>query len=88
MVVEKQVTLKNGSGLHARPASQFVAEATKFSSDVFVEVNGKRVNAKSILGLLALGAPQGATVSIITEGPDEEQALDALCKLVDGGFGE
>ncbi|MFB5191344.1 HPr family phosphocarrier protein [Alicyclobacillus fastidiosus] len=88
MVVERQVTLKNVSGLHARPASQFVAEATKFTSSVSVEVNGKRVDAKSILGLLSLGISQGQAISIITEGPDEEQALTTLCKLVDDGFGE
>lgn len=86
--MEKVVTLKNGSGLHARPASLFVAEASKFAADVFIEVNGKRVNAKSILGLLTLGVPQGQSMTIITDGSDEEKALNTLTKLVEDGFGE
>ncbi|WAH37891.1 HPr family phosphocarrier protein [Alicyclobacillus dauci] len=86
--MERQVTLTNGAGLHARPASVFVAEANKFSSDVFVEADGKRVNAKSILGLLTLGLPQGTTITIITEGSDAEQALNTLSNLVETGFGE
>ncbi|EPZ52711.1 MULTISPECIES: HPr family phosphocarrier protein [Alicyclobacillus] len=86
--MQKEVTLKNASGLHARPASLFVAEASKFSSDVFVEVDGKRVNAKSILGLLTLGIPQGKTITIITEGSDEEAALNTLTKMIEDGFGE
>jgi phosphotransferase system HPr (HPr) family protein len=86
--MERQVELINASGLHARPASIFVAEATKFQSEIFIEVNGKRVNAKSILGLLTLGISKGSKTTIITEGPDEEKALNSLCELVASGFGE
>jgi phosphotransferase system HPr (HPr) family protein len=86
--MEKQVVISNGTGLHARPASLFVAEATRFQSNVFVEFNGKRVNAKSILGLLTLGITKGKTITIVTEGSDEEEALNALSKLVEEGLGE
>lgn len=86
--MERQVTLTNASGLHARPASVFVAEAGKFESDVSVEFKGKRVNAKSILGLLTLAIGQGTELTIITNGPDEEKALEALCELIEQGLGE
>ncbi|MFD1675712.1 HPr family phosphocarrier protein [Alicyclobacillus fodiniaquatilis] len=86
--MERQVTLGNASGLHARPASVFVAEAGKFASDVLIEVEGKRINAKSILGLLSLGVSKGQTLTIITEGADAEEALSALCQLVESGLGE
>lgn len=86
--MEREVELKNHSGLHARPASVFVGEASKFKSDVFIEVNDKRVNAKSILGLLTLGIGKGTIIKIIAEGPDENNALDTLCELVTSGIGE
>lgn len=86
--MERQVELTNASGLHARPASVFVAGANKFQSDVFVEVNGKRANAKSILGLLSLAIGKGSTVTIITNGPDDAKALDTLCDLIENGIGE
>lgn len=86
--MEQQVKLLNASGLHARPASIFVTEASKFQSHVFIEVNGRRVNAKSILGLLTLAIGQGSTITVITEGPDEEEALEALVNLVANGLGE
>ncbi|EJY56213.1 Phosphotransferase system, phosphocarrier protein HPr [Alicyclobacillus hesperidum URH17-3-68] len=86
--MERQVELKNPSGLHARPASLFVAEANKFASEIFVEAKGKRVNAKSILGLLTLAISQGTTIKIIAEGSDAEQAVEALVNLVASGFGE
>ncbi|GMA57757.1 phosphocarrier protein [Alicyclobacillus sacchari] len=86
--MERQVELKNPSGLHARPASLFVAEANKFAAEIFVEAKGKRVNAKSILGLLTLAISQGTTINIIAEGSDAEQAVEALYNLVASGFGE
>lgn len=86
--MERQVELINASGLHARPASIFVAEASKFASDIFVEAKGKRVNAKSILGLLTLAIGKGTTITVIAEGQDEEKALDSLCNLVASGIGE
>lgn len=72
------VQIVNPTGLHARPASEFVKRAIGFKSEVFLENGIKRMNAKSILGILAMGLSQGSQVDIITEGIDEEEALDAL----------
>ncbi len=84
--MERNVTISNESGLHARPASLFVNKANTFKSEINVEVNGKRTNAKSILGLLSLAIPQGQTLKIIAEGVDEEAALESLCSLVESGL--
>ncbi|WP_041694861.1 HPr family phosphocarrier protein [Alicyclobacillus acidocaldarius] len=85
---QREIELKNPSGLHARPASLFVAEANKFQSEIFLEAKGKRINAKSILGLLSLAIGQGTVIKIEAEGDDAEQAVTALCDLVASGFGE
>ena len=87
-IAQREIELKNPSGLHARPASLFVAEANKFQSEIFLEAKGKRINAKSILGLLSLAIGQGTVIKIEAEGEDAEQAVTALCDLVASGFGE
>ncbi|ACV57287.1 HPr family phosphocarrier protein [Alicyclobacillus acidocaldarius] len=87
-MAQREIELKNPSGLHARPASLFVAEANKFQSEIFLEAKGKRINAKSILGLLSLAIGQGTVIKIEAEGEDAEQAVTALCDLVASGFGE
>ncbi|MBF8376501.1 HPr family phosphocarrier protein [Alicyclobacillus mali] len=87
-MAQREIELKNPSGLHARPASLFVAEANKFQSEIFLEAKGKRINAKSILGLLSLAIGQGTVIKIEAEGDDAEQAVTALCDLVASGFGE
>lgn len=88
-MVETAVTLANPSGLHARPATQFVQTAGKFKgTTVKVAANGKEIDAKSMIGLLGLGAKQGVTLTLKAEGPDAEAALTALKGLVEGGFGE
>ena len=66
------------SGIHARPATGLVKEATKFSSDIFIEYKGKKVNLKSILGVMSLGIPKGGSISIFAEGADEAEALDGI----------
>jgi len=76
------VEIVNPSGLHARPASDFVKKAIGFKCDVFLQKDVKKMNAKSILGILALGLHKGAQVDIITDGEDEEEALDALVDYV------
>jgi len=81
-MVEKQVEVRLRTGLQARPAALFVQEANKFSSDVFLEKDGKKVNAKSIMGLMSLAVNSGASITLITEGHDEEEALEALSKFV------
>lgn len=70
------------SGLQARPAAQFVQEANRFSADLFIEKDGKRVNAKSIMGLMSLAITKDETVTLIADGPDEEIALNQLVSFI------
>ena len=84
----KEVTVKNQVGLHARPATFFIQKANEFKSSVWVEKDERRVNAKSLLGVLSLGIVGGTTIRIMADGSDEEQAVDGLVKLVESGFAE
>ena len=85
---EKKVVIPNKLGIHARPATLFAETASRFQSEVTVEKDGMEVNGKSILGLMMLVAPKGTEIIIRTEGPDEDEAIEALTKLVEEGFGE
>ncbi len=85
---EITLTIENAVGLHARPASLFVQTAAKFSADIEVSHGETTANAKSILGVLTLGANQGAEIRIKAVGDDADQALEALQALVDDNFGE
>ena len=84
----KEVSVKNQFGLHARPATFFIQKANEFKSSVWVEKDERRVNAKSLLGVLSLGIVGGTTIRIMADGSDEEQAVDGLVKLVESGFAE
>lgn len=88
----KTTTLKNASGLHARPASEFVALAKQFESRVLLrnlsKPGAEATNAKSIVRVLAEGIPSGAQIEVSAEGPDEQDAIQKLIALVDSGFGE
>lgn len=81
-MVEKKVTVQLKSGLQARPAALFVQEANRFSSDVFVEKEGKKVNAKSIMGIMSLAVGSGSELVLAVDGPDEEDAIEALADFV------
>jgi catabolite repression HPr-like protein len=81
-MVEKKVTVQLKSGLQARPAALFVQEANRFSSDVFVEKEGKKVNAKSIMGIMSLAVGSGSELMLAVDGPDEEEAIEALAEFV------
>ncbi len=83
MVVERQIVVELESGLQARPAALFVQEANRFDSDVFVEKDGKKVNAKSIMGIMSLAVASGAEVTLQADGKDEEQAVEALSAFVE-----
>ncbi|SKC88064.1 HPr family phosphocarrier protein [Maledivibacter halophilus] len=85
---ELEVELKNEAGLHARPANLFVKKASKFSSDIKVIKDGKEYIAKSIMGILSMGAGKGTKIKIVAQGEDEKQAVESLKELVDGNFGE
>lgn len=90
-MVKRRVTIHNKTGLHARPASEFVTCASKFDSRikiVNVEDEDEEANAKSIVMLLSLCLVQGTQVEIRASGPDEKEAVDALVALIEGGFGE
>ncbi len=76
------VKLENETGLHARPASKFVEKASQFESDIKVKKEDQEINAKSIMGVLSLGAKQGDTIEILADGSDAEEALNSLEKLV------
>lgn len=86
----KLTTIVNETGLHARPASDFVRAASQFKSDITIqrEGNGTAVNAKSIIFLLSQGLAKGTPVILSAEGEDEQEAVDTLAALIDSGFGE
>jgi phosphotransferase system HPr (HPr) family protein len=85
---EVKLKIKNKLGIHARPAMLFAQTANQFESDVYVTKDDLEVNGKSVLGLMMLVAPQGSEITIRCEGPDEEEAIKALTKIVEEGFGE
>ncbi len=87
-MISRNVTIQNNVGLHARPATFFIQKANMYQSSVWVEKEDRRVNAKSLLGVLSLGITKGMTVTLIADGTDEQDALDGLAELVDNGFGE
>ena len=87
-MIRTTVTISNRLGLHARASAKLTKLAGTFSSDVFMSRNGRRVNAKSIMGVMMLAAGLGAEVEIEADGADERQALDALIALVKDRFGE
>lgn len=84
----RDVVITNASGLHARPATFFIQKANTYKSTIWVEKEDRKVNAKSLLGVLSLGIAKGMTVTLIAEGPDEADALAGLAALVDSGFVE
>jgi phosphocarrier protein HPr len=85
---QKDVEIVNKLGLHARPSAKLTQLASSFKSRVFMARNGRRVNAKSIMGVMMLAAAKGSTITVETDGVDEVDALDALTKLISSGFGE
>ena len=84
----KSVKVQNQVGLHARPATFFIQKANEFKSSIWVEKDERRVNAKSLLGVLSLGIMGGTDIKIMAGGSDEEEAVDALVTLVESGFAE
>ena len=84
----KEVSVQKHVGLHARPATFFIQKANEYKASVWVEKEERRVNAKSLLGVLSLGIVGGTTIKIIADGADEQEAVDALVKLVETGFAE
>lgn len=84
----KDVMVQNQVGLHARPATFFIQKANEFRSSIWIEKEERRVNAKSLLGILCLGIIGGTQIKIIADGADEQAAVNALVELVESGFSE
>ncbi|MEL7060718.1 MAG: HPr family phosphocarrier protein [Acidobacteriota bacterium] len=87
-MIERELEIKNRLGLHARAAAKLVHTTGRFSSEVSIEKDGDEVDAKSILGLLQLGAAQGSQVTVRCEGTDEQEALESVVELIEDYFGE
>ena len=84
----REITVKNEVGLHARPATYFIQKANEFKSGIWVEKEERRVNAKSLLGVLSLGIVQDTAITLIADGVDEKEAVDALVDLIENQIGE
>ena len=84
----KETTVNNQVGLHARPATFFIQKANEFKCSIWVEKEDRRVNAKSLLGVLSLGIVKGTAINLIADGPDEEAAINALVDLINSEFSE
>lgn len=83
-----EIMITNSSGLHARPATFFIQKANFYKSTILIEKDDRRVNAKSLLGVLSLGIAKGMTVTLSAEGVDEDAAIDGLVSLINSGFNE
>ena len=82
----RTVTVNNQVGLHARPATFFIQKANEFKSSIWIEKDERRINAKSLLGVLSLGIIKGMTMDIAADGPDEQEAVEALEELINSNF--
>jgi phosphocarrier protein len=83
-----EALIVNKLGLHARPSAKITQLATKFRSEVWMTKGARRINAKSIMGVMMLAAAKGSTIVVEADGPDEQEAVAALCELFASGFGE
>ena len=87
-MTSKDINIKNTVGLHARPATFFIQKANSFKSSIWVEREDRRIDAKSLLGVLSLGIVKGMNITIIADGQDENEAVEGLAALIDTGFSE
>ncbi len=87
-MISKEVVINNQVGLHARPATFFIQKANEFKSSIWIEKDDRRVNAKSLLGVLSLGIVKGTAVNIVADGVDESAAIATLSELIDSNFSE
>jgi len=87
-MLEREVTIENKLGMHLRAAAVFIETANKFHCQVHVRKNARAINAKSIMGLMTLGATYGSAITVMTDGENEAEALEALIALVKNRFGE
>lgn len=87
-MLTREVTINNQVGLHARPATFFIQKANEFKSNIWIEKDDRKVNAKSLLGVLSLGIVKGTSVNLIADGGDEKEALSTLAALIASDFSE
>lgn len=87
-MVSSEVTVNNSVGLHARPATFFIQRANSFKSSVWVEKDDRRVNAKSLLGVLSLGIVKGTSITVVADGADEDEAVKTLVGIIESNFSE
>jgi len=87
-MITREFTISNKLGLHARPSAQLTQTASAFASEVWIAKAGRRVNAKSIMGVMMLAAGRGSVVTVDADGPDADAAIAAIGRLIDSGFGE
>lgn len=84
----KEAVVMNQVGLHARPATFFTQKANEFKSSIWIEKDERKINAKSLLGVLSLGIVKGTAINIVADGADEEEAVEVLCQLISSDFAE
>jgi phosphocarrier protein HPr len=87
-MIEREVTIRNRAGLHTRPASRLVKTASQYDSEVYLRRDNYEINGKSVIGVMTLAAEQGATLTLVVDGEDENEAADAIEALFEDGFGE
>ena len=87
-MIKREMTITNNIGLHARPATFFIQKANSFKSSIWIEKDDRKVNAKSLLGVLSLGIAKGMVVTLVADGQDEKDAVDGLVNLVQTGLAE
>ena len=87
-MIQREVTITNSSGLHARPATFFIQKANTYRSGVWVVKDDRKVSAKSLLGVLSIGIAKGMTITLVADGDDEQNAIDGLVELIETGFND
>ncbi len=87
-MIQRNVTITNNSGLHARPATFFIQKANTYRSGIWVVKDDRKVSAKSLLGVLSIGIAKGMTITLVADGDDEEAAIDGLVELIQTGFND
>ena len=87
-MITRNVTIQNAVGLHARPATFFIQKANCYKSTILIEKDDRKVNAKSLLGVLSLGVMKGTSVTLVADGADENEAMESIVELIDSGFEE